>query len=240
MQPINESGPSCALPALVQHAYRIGGPVSSLSYSLPLQVLQPRWVVYLTSLPSFTIQRVKNVLGWLHNLCWGFVWAKPQTLKMMLFFFFPGLTFLWMSELELMRDCFSSLLPEEGALTLLYTYPKAGSDYLWPNRRRSSTGRSTTMGSGTRSVDSYIITVAVESLHQQKWTLIHALMCLMMVLLVGHIQFGEEEISVGCGWNQSTGWSADNCWVDIYAALFVPCVPGQRPRVYPQGAEGKQ
>ncbi|XP_070700517.1 laminin subunit alpha-3-like [Pempheris klunzingeri] len=42
MQPINESLPACALPALVQHAYRLGGPVSSLSYSLPLQVLQPR------------------------------------------------------------------------------------------------------------------------------------------------------------------------------------------------------
>ncbi|KAG8014177.1 Laminin subunit alpha-3 [Nibea albiflora] len=42
MQVINESLSECALPALVQHAYRMGGPVSSLSYSLPLQVLQPR------------------------------------------------------------------------------------------------------------------------------------------------------------------------------------------------------
>ncbi|XP_051258985.1 LOW QUALITY PROTEIN: laminin subunit alpha-3-like [Dicentrarchus labrax] len=42
MQAINESLSTCALPALVQHAYRMGGPVSSLSYSLPLQVLQPR------------------------------------------------------------------------------------------------------------------------------------------------------------------------------------------------------
>ncbi|KAM9349369.1 laminin subunit alpha-3-like [Symphorus nematophorus] len=42
MQAINESVTPCALPALVQHAYRLGGPVSSLSYSLPLQVLQPR------------------------------------------------------------------------------------------------------------------------------------------------------------------------------------------------------
>ncbi|XP_041804417.1 laminin subunit alpha-3-like isoform X2 [Chelmon rostratus] len=40
-QVINESLSACALPALVQHAYRMG-PVSSLSYSLPLQVLQPR------------------------------------------------------------------------------------------------------------------------------------------------------------------------------------------------------
>ncbi|XP_041659948.1 laminin subunit alpha-3-like isoform X2 [Cheilinus undulatus] len=38
----NESLSECALPAMVQHAYRLGGPVSSLSYSLPLQVLQPR------------------------------------------------------------------------------------------------------------------------------------------------------------------------------------------------------
>ncbi|XP_034559528.1 laminin subunit alpha-3-like [Notolabrus celidotus] len=42
MRVINESLSECALPALVQHAYRLGGPVSSLSYSLPLQVLQPR------------------------------------------------------------------------------------------------------------------------------------------------------------------------------------------------------
>ncbi|XP_037643626.1 laminin subunit alpha-3-like isoform X2 [Sebastes umbrosus] len=42
MQAINESLSACALPALVQNAYRMGGPVSSLSYSLPLQVLQPR------------------------------------------------------------------------------------------------------------------------------------------------------------------------------------------------------
>ncbi|XP_045908367.1 laminin subunit alpha-3-like isoform X2 [Micropterus dolomieu] len=42
MQAINESLSACTLPALVQHAYRVGSPTSSLSYSLPLQVLQPR------------------------------------------------------------------------------------------------------------------------------------------------------------------------------------------------------
>lgn len=42
MQVINESLSACASPALVHNAYRLGGPVSSLSYSLPLQVLQPR------------------------------------------------------------------------------------------------------------------------------------------------------------------------------------------------------
>ncbi|XP_029308567.1 LOW QUALITY PROTEIN: laminin subunit alpha-3-like [Cottoperca gobio] len=42
MQVINESLSACALPALVHNAYHLGGPVSSLSYSLPLQVLQPR------------------------------------------------------------------------------------------------------------------------------------------------------------------------------------------------------
>ncbi|XP_041847231.1 laminin subunit alpha-3-like [Melanotaenia boesemani] len=42
IQVINESVSPCLLPALVQHAYRMGGPVSVLSYSLPLQVLQPR------------------------------------------------------------------------------------------------------------------------------------------------------------------------------------------------------
>ncbi|KAM7379372.1 hypothetical protein PAMP_004930 [Pampus punctatissimus] len=41
-QTINESVSSCSLPVLVKHSYRLGGPVSSLSYSLPLQVLQPK------------------------------------------------------------------------------------------------------------------------------------------------------------------------------------------------------
>lgn len=40
---MNETAPACALPAQVQNAYRVGGAGSSLSYSLPLQVLQPRW-----------------------------------------------------------------------------------------------------------------------------------------------------------------------------------------------------
>ncbi|XP_029970345.1 laminin subunit alpha-3-like [Salarias fasciatus] len=39
---MNESVSLCTLPAVVQHAHRMGGPVSSLSFSLPLQVLQPR------------------------------------------------------------------------------------------------------------------------------------------------------------------------------------------------------
>uniref|UniRef100_A0AAV2JQ07 Laminin G domain-containing protein n=1 Tax=Knipowitschia caucasica TaxID=637954 RepID=A0AAV2JQ07_KNICA len=39
---VNESALTCALPTTVPHAYRLGGPVSSLTYSLPLQVLQPR------------------------------------------------------------------------------------------------------------------------------------------------------------------------------------------------------
>ncbi|XP_078791367.1 laminin subunit alpha-3 isoform X1 [Oryzias latipes] len=39
---MNETAPACALPAQVQNAYRVGGAGSSLSYSLPLQVLQPR------------------------------------------------------------------------------------------------------------------------------------------------------------------------------------------------------
>ncbi|XP_034090494.1 laminin subunit alpha-3-like isoform X3 [Gymnodraco acuticeps] len=42
MQAINESLSACRLPTMLQNAYRLGGPVSSLSYSLPLQVLQPR------------------------------------------------------------------------------------------------------------------------------------------------------------------------------------------------------
>ncbi|MEQ2239068.1 hypothetical protein ILYODFUR_000794, partial [Ilyodon furcidens] len=41
-QMTNESGSTCEFPAELQHAYRMGGPVSSLSFSLPLQVLQPR------------------------------------------------------------------------------------------------------------------------------------------------------------------------------------------------------
>lgn len=42
MQAKNETASMCAQPALVQQGYRMGGPVSSLTYSLPLQVLQPR------------------------------------------------------------------------------------------------------------------------------------------------------------------------------------------------------
>lgn len=42
MQGINEMSP-CVSPATVEHAYRMYGPVSSLSFSLPLQVLKPRW-----------------------------------------------------------------------------------------------------------------------------------------------------------------------------------------------------
>ncbi|KAM3866222.1 laminin subunit alpha-3-like [Diretmus argenteus] len=42
MEALNDSQSVCTLPALVQHAYRIGGPVSSLSYSLPPQALQPK------------------------------------------------------------------------------------------------------------------------------------------------------------------------------------------------------
>lgn len=73
----------------------------------------------------------------------------------------PGPTSLWISGPELQRACCSSLLPEEGALIWLYTYPKAGSGCLWPNRRRSSTGRSTMTESGTRSVDSRMKTCSV-------------------------------------------------------------------------------
>ncbi|XP_054622732.1 laminin subunit alpha-3-like isoform X3 [Dunckerocampus dactyliophorus] len=43
MQRLNERvSATCALPGLVKDAYHMGGPVSRLSYSLPLQVLQPR------------------------------------------------------------------------------------------------------------------------------------------------------------------------------------------------------
>ncbi|XP_068196189.1 laminin subunit alpha-3-like isoform X2 [Antennarius striatus] len=41
IQAINDSVSVCILPALVQNAYRMGGP-SSLTFGLPLQVLQPR------------------------------------------------------------------------------------------------------------------------------------------------------------------------------------------------------
>lgn len=47
MQPVNENPSTCAAPALVRHAYRMYGHVSSLSYGLPLQVLQPRYATRL-------------------------------------------------------------------------------------------------------------------------------------------------------------------------------------------------
>lgn len=54
---------------------------------------------------------------------------------------------------------------------------------------------------------------------------------------VGHVQFGEEEVSTGCGWNPSTGWSADKPWAGIHAALCVPRVRGECTWGLPQGAE---
>ncbi|XP_056148615.1 laminin subunit alpha-3-like [Lampris incognitus] len=39
---VNDSLSACAPPAVVQHAYRMGGPVSSLTYRLPPPALQPR------------------------------------------------------------------------------------------------------------------------------------------------------------------------------------------------------
>lgn len=50
-----------------------------------------------------------------------------------------------------MKACCSLLQPEEGNLILLYTCRRAGSGFLWANRR-SSTEKSTMMESGTRSV----------------------------------------------------------------------------------------
>ncbi|KAF7654916.1 hypothetical protein LDENG_00063170 [Lucifuga dentata] len=38
----NDSLSECAVPAVLQHAYRMGGPISSLSYSLPPQALQSK------------------------------------------------------------------------------------------------------------------------------------------------------------------------------------------------------
>lgn len=35
--------------------------------------------------------------------------------------------------------------------------------------------------------------------------------CMVKMFPVGHIQFGEEEIPIGCRWDQSPGWSANKC-----------------------------
>lgn len=149
----------------------------------------------------------------------------------------PGRTFHWMSAPGLPKAYCSLLLPEEGALIWLYTYPRAGSDCLWLRRRRSSTGRSTMMESGTRSVDSHFSSWRItQSPSRRRLNVVSLCMCM---LPVGHFQFGEEEISIGCRWHQSPGWSADQCRVDVHAALCVTCVPGQCPRVPPQRAEGK-
>ncbi|XP_076001162.1 laminin subunit alpha-3-like [Genypterus blacodes] len=42
MAAVNDSVSECALPAVLQHAYHMGGPVSSLSYTLPPQALQSK------------------------------------------------------------------------------------------------------------------------------------------------------------------------------------------------------
>lgn len=56
---------------------------------------------------------------------------------------------------------------------------------------------------------------------------------------LGHIQFGEEEVPIGCRWDQSSGWSADQHWTDIYAAIHVTRVPGQCTTVPSQTVKGK-
>ena len=60
----------------------------------------------------------------------------------------------------------------------------------------------------------------------------------MNVLCAGHIQFGEEEVQIGSGWDQSPRWSADKSGVDVYAAVRVTCVPGQYTRIPSQGFKG--
>ncbi|KAM9845354.1 laminin subunit alpha-3-like [Aulostomus maculatus] len=56
MAVMNESSSPCPQAVQVKHAYHMGGPVSRLSYSLPLQVLQPR--------PHFSLDvRTRSVEG---------------------------------------------------------------------------------------------------------------------------------------------------------------------------------
>lgn len=55
MEAVNDSLSMCAMPALIPHAYHLGGLVSSLSYSLPPQALQPKWVCHLIAAPLHTI-----------------------------------------------------------------------------------------------------------------------------------------------------------------------------------------
>lgn len=101
------------------------------------------------------------------------------------------------------------------------------------------------MENGTRSVDSFHIDVFncchEINLHQgTKMDTLIFVMCVVTVLIVGHIQFGEEEVSTGGGWDQSSGWSADTHRVDIHTAVCVSCVPGQCPQVPSQGVKGTE
>lgn len=157
----------------------------------------------------------------------------------------PGPTSLWMSRLVLQRVCCSSLPPEEGTLIWLYTCLKAGSDCLLAKTMRSSTGRSTTMESGTRSVDSCHTTHTNQTLIMDFWMhneVNHMSFFMRMVKMfpVGHVQFGEEEIPIGCRWDQSPGRSADTCWVCIHEAIHIACVLGQRPGIPVQRVKGKE
>ncbi len=74
------------------------------------------------------------------------------------------------------------------------------------------------MESGTRSVDSYHthrmhfkMKARNPSIHRAKLNTLLSCMCMVNMLPVGHIQFGEEEISIGRRWDPSPGWSADKC-----------------------------
>lgn len=106
-----------------------------------------------------------------------------------------------MSRLELTKACCSLLLPEEGGLTLLYTCLKAGSIRLSVGKEKEIFNREKYNDGKWHSVSFVALSLKLCSFKKLN----------MSLLLVGHVQFGKEEIPFGCGWHQSLGWSADEC-----------------------------
>lgn len=101
------------------------------------------------------------------------VWVYQFKISIYFFFWFStDRISLLKSGLDRMKACCSLLQPEEGNLILLYTCRRAGSGFLWANRR-SSTEKSTMMESGTRSVHCIYINknplIAKKKKKKEKW-----------------------------------------------------------------------
>lgn len=197
VQAKNESASVCTQPALVQQGYRMGGPVSSLTYSLPLHVvLQPRSETSLTSIHTCKMHQQSGL---------------AHTLKMVFFLCLLQPPLLsgcqdpisWRSSLlccyqrRALSPCFVHVQGQDQALCRQTEGDLQPGEVQWWK---------VALGQWISPLSTLSITTSMKSLNQHQRMRLTTSLCL---LSVGHIQFGEEEIQVGCGWDQSPGRSAD-------------------------------